>query len=104
LQLLGQSFETSTIDLFRQALTSASFLYSGQFYDQADGVTMDSPLAPVVANFCMEHFEQQALVAASLKLVHWYRCIDDTFAIRPHGKDELGEVPGATQQHPASGL
>jgi hypothetical protein len=29
-------------------------------YDQTDGVAMGSPLAPVIANFYMEHFEQLA--------------------------------------------
>jgi hypothetical protein len=53
---------------------------------------MGSPLvAQVVANFYMEHFEQKALVAASMKSVQWYRHADDTFVGWPHGKDELGK-------------
>jgi hypothetical protein len=62
LQLLGQRSDTSTINMFQQALISTYFLYNGQFYDQMDRVAMGSPTALVVANFYMEHFEQQVLV------------------------------------------
>jgi hypothetical protein len=55
LQQLGQHFETSTMYLFRQALTS-TYCYNGQFYNQTDRVAMGSPLAPVMTNFYMEHF------------------------------------------------
>jgi hypothetical protein len=35
------------------------FLYD-ESYDQTDGVAMGLPLAPVIANFYIEHFEQLA--------------------------------------------
>jgi hypothetical protein len=46
-----------------------------------DGVAMDSPLAPVWANFYMKHFEQQAQSAAPLKLDHWFSYVDDTIMV-----------------------
>jgi hypothetical protein len=35
----------------------------------------------------MEHFEQRA--SAAKKPAHWYRYVDDTFVVWPHGKEEL---------------
>jgi sugar phosphate isomerase/epimerase len=52
---------------------------------------MGSPLAPVVANFYMEHFEQQAISMAKKKPARWFRYVDDTFVVWTHGKDELQE-------------
>jgi hypothetical protein len=57
LQLLSEHVHNYTIALIRQVLTTAYFLYDGTFYDQSDSVAMGSPLAPVIANFYMEHFE-----------------------------------------------
>jgi hypothetical protein len=39
---------------FHRILTSSLFCFSGQFYEQFDGVAMGSPLSPVIAKF-MEH-------------------------------------------------
>ena len=33
------------------------FLFKGNFYDQVDGVAMEPPLAPVLANRFMGHHE-----------------------------------------------
>jgi hypothetical protein len=60
-------------------------------YDQKDGVTMGSSLAPVVANLYMEHTEHQAISSVIKKPTRWYRYVDDTFVGWPHGKDELQE-------------
>ena len=50
---------------------------------------MVSPLSPVIANFFMEDFEERALNQATLKPTCWYRYVDDTFVIWPHGKTSL---------------
>jgi hypothetical protein len=89
LQLLSHHFHNQTIALIRQVLTTTYILYNGSFYDQRDGVTMGSPLTPVIANFYMEFFEQQAINLATKKPAHWYRYADDTFVVWAHGKQEL---------------
>jgi hypothetical protein len=61
----------------------------GQFYEQTDGVAMGSPLSPVIANFYMEDFEMKAIETATHKPACWYRCVDDTFVIWPHGQEKL---------------
>jgi hypothetical protein len=39
----------------------------------------------------MEHFEQLAISSANKRPAHWYRYVDDTFVVWPHGKEELQE-------------
>jgi hypothetical protein len=89
IQLLSAKFNMQTVDLFRHVLTTTYFLYDGSFYDQKDGVAMGLPLAPVIANFYMEHFEQKAISAAIKKPARWYRYVDDIFTMWSHGKDDL---------------
>jgi hypothetical protein len=77
--------------LFQHKLTSTYFCFDGQYYEQTDGVAMGSPLSPVTANFYMEDFEKKAIEQATHKPVCWYRYVDDTFVIWPHGQDKLQE-------------
>ena len=54
----------SEIDLtsvFNFATCETHFLFKGKFYDQTDGVAMGSPLAPVLANLFMGHYEKEWL-------------------------------------------
>jgi hypothetical protein len=89
LQLLSQYFHNQTIALTRQILTTTRFLYKDSFYNQRDGITMRTPLTPVIANFYMELFEQQAISLAAKKSAHCYRYTDDAFVIWIHEKEEL---------------
>jgi hypothetical protein len=52
---------------------------------------MGSPLSPVIANFFMEEFEKKATKQAAHRSVGWFRCVDDTFVIWPHGQEILAE-------------
>jgi len=45
---------------------------------------MRSPLAPVIANFYMEYFDETALRTGQYKPTYWFR-----YVVLPHGKDEL---------------
>jgi hypothetical protein len=77
-------FNKQTVDLIRHVLTTMYFLYDDSFYDQKDGVMVGSPLPSVIANFYMEHFEQQAISSAIKKPARWYRYMDDAFMVWPH--------------------
>jgi hypothetical protein len=100
MQLLLQHLDEQMVVLVRHVLTTMYFLYNGSFYDQKDGVTMRSPLAPVVANFYMEHFEQQAISSTTRKSTWWYRYVDDTFVVWPHGKELYDFLQHLNNIHP----
>jgi len=91
LQLLLQRFHNQIISPFKQVLTTMYFLYDGVFYDQKDSVTMGSPLTPMIANYYMKHFKQQAISLVPRRPTHWYIYVDDTFIIWLHGKEKLQE-------------
>jgi hypothetical protein len=50
---------------------------------------MGSLLSPVIANFYMEDYKNVMLKSAPLKPRRWFRYVDDTFVIWPHGPDKL---------------
>jgi hypothetical protein len=52
-------------------------------------VAMGSPLSPVTENFFMEYFEKKAIEEVTHKPVCWFRYVDDTFIIWPHGQEKL---------------
>ncbi|XP_046401606.1 uncharacterized protein LOC124167667 [Ischnura elegans] len=89
MELLKGKFDHDTVLLFHHALTTTYFKYNDTFYEQTDGVAMGSPLSPVIANFFMESFEEEALSSATLKPRCFYRYVDDTFIIWPHGRESL---------------
>jgi hypothetical protein len=67
IEFLSHHFEDDVLALFKHVLTSTYFWFEGQFYEQADGVTMGSPLSLVIANFFMEDFEKKAIKLATHK-------------------------------------
>ena len=72
-------------DLRKLLLTAAKenhFLFNDQYYDQVDGVSMGSPLGPVLANIFMCHFETNAINNYLGVLPSAYRhYVDDCFLI-----------------------
>ena len=91
LKLLRHHFEDGVLALFQHVLTSTYFCFDGKFYEQTDGVAMGSPFSPVIDNFFLEIFEKRAVEQAPHKPMCWFRNIDDTFVIWPHGKQKHGE-------------
>ena len=51
------------LELLEFCLCNTCFLFQGQFYEQAKGVAMGSPVSPLVANLYMEYFEHRALTS-----------------------------------------
>ena len=51
--------EKDLTSLFNLATYETHFLFKGKFYDQINGVAMGSPLAPVLANLFMGHYEKE---------------------------------------------
>jgi hypothetical protein len=91
LSLLSYHFADDILALFKLVLTSTYFFFDGQYFEQTNGLAMGSPLSSVVSNFFVEDFEERAPSQATLKPTCWYRYVDDTFVVWPHGKENLTE-------------
>jgi hypothetical protein len=65
------------------------FSFNGHFYEQTEGVAMGSPLCPLIGNFFMEDFEKKVIELATHKPACWFRYVDDTLVIWPHGQAKL---------------
>jgi len=89
LRLPRQHFKDEILALYKNVLTSTYFCDDGQFYEQTDVVAMGSPISPAIVNFYMEDFEMKDIETATHKPACWYRYVDDTFVIWPHGKEKL---------------
>ena len=80
-KLRKNSLSEEYIILLEHCLEGNYFLYQGQYYLQIDGVAMGSPVAPVIANIWMEHFEEKALATGPDLIRLWLRYVDDIFCI-----------------------
>ena len=59
IKLVDDLIERCQSDLNISEKDLTHFLFKGKFYDQINGVAMGSPLAPVLANLFMGHYEKE---------------------------------------------
>ncbi|CAF4583597.1 unnamed protein product, partial [Rotaria socialis] len=56
--------------------------FDGKVYDQIGGVSMGSPLAPLLAEIFLQEFERKiSSLLQELWIVYWKRYVDDTFVL-----------------------
>ena len=69
--------------LLEIAVQDTHFLFNGDIYKQVDGVSMGSPLGPIMANIFMCFLEEQMLEGCLLayRPLFYRRYVDDTFTI-----------------------
>lgn len=60
------------------------FQIESDIYQEFRGLTMGSPLSPVMANTYMEYFAEMAIGTSPLKQTVWLRHVDDTFTYWQH--------------------
>ncbi|CAF1492766.1 unnamed protein product [Adineta steineri] len=64
------------------ATQNSHFLFDGKLYDQIDGVSMGSPLAPLLAEIFLQNFEKKYLSSLeTMGIFYWKRFVDDTFVL-----------------------
>ena len=64
------------------ATKQSHFIFNGKIYDHVDGVSMGSPLAPLLAETFMQDFEKKhQQLFDSLGIGYWKRYVDDTFVL-----------------------
>ncbi|CAG9836786.1 unnamed protein product [Diabrotica balteata] len=89
-------------DLAEKCLLSTYFSFRGNFYKQISGTPNGFSLSPVIADIFMEAFESLALESYPLKPKVWFRYVDDTFIIWPHGQHTLSPfLDHLNSQHPS---
>ena len=83
-----------------RATSQTHFLYDGSFHDQIDGVSMRSPLAPVLANLFMGQHEKMWLDTFSTEIFFYRRYVDDTFCLFHTESDALLFFDFINSRHP----
>ena len=66
---------------FNFAICETQFLFKDKFYEQIDGVAMRTPLAPVLANLLMGHYEKVWLINYNGVSTSYYTRYVDTFSV-----------------------
>ena len=84
------------------ATSQTHFLFNSKFYNQIDGVAMDSPLAPVLANIFMGFYESKWLDEYNLNKPKFYlRYADDILAAFDKKQDSLNFLDFLNKRHPS---
>ena len=86
--------------LFTIATAQTHFLFNGKVYDQIDGVAIGSPIAPVLADLFLGHYENVWLNEHKCPSVQFYRrYIDDTFCLFNNKHEALLSFEFLNSQH-----
>ena len=73
-----------TLKLLTLCTKNVHFILNNEIYVQNDGVAMDFPLGPILANVFMVELENTLVPRLSQHVKKWRRYVDDPFAYRLH--------------------
>ena len=75
--------------LFKIATSETHFIFNNEIYDQIDGVSMGSPLAPILANLFMGYHENDWIEKTQVAKPVFYKIyVDNIFAVFEPELDE----------------
>ena len=87
--------------MFRFATSQTHFYFDGKIFDQVDGVAMDSPLRPALANLFIGYNEQKWLESDHGRLIKFYRrYVDDIFCVFENEHQVMTFLDFLNSQHP----
>ena len=75
------------LELIRLCTNNNYFQFQDRFFKQKFGISMGSPLSPVLANLFMEYFESELLPTIGPQPKLWLRYVDDIFMLWPNDQD-----------------
>ena len=81
--------QTFMKDLLYLCTKHVHFTYGRNIYIRTDGVSMGSPLGPLLANIFMISLEEAILSSIKKHVGHWKRYVDDTHAYIDPSKIEF---------------
>ncbi|CAF1456973.1 unnamed protein product, partial [Rotaria sordida] len=85
--------ENDLRQLFELCVTNMPFRFYDQLYQQVEGVSMGSPLAPALADLFMTHIESKLQNYEFWdKIKTYYRYVDDTFIILNGKQNDADEL------------
>lgn len=93
LYLISKLVDCETLTVIKIYFTSTFFSFKFIFYTQSKGNAMGSSISHVVANIFMQHWKNLALNSWHHKPKCWYRLVDDTYIVWPHGLISLHAFP-----------
>ena len=87
--------------LFLFATSQTHFIFNNKFYNQIDGVAMESHLAPVLANIFMDFYESELLDEYNFNKPRFYlRYVDDILVAFDEEQDSFNYLNFLNKRHP----
>lgn len=69
------------LELIQLCISSNTFLYNGQLYQQISGLPMGSPASVVLCEITMQFIERRIEAEAPHRPLFWYRYVDDCLTV-----------------------